>query len=80
MMWFKLLYFMRLFKNTGYLIRMVLEVIYGMRVFLLFLLIAIFAFSDAFLSLSLESGDQAFAGEGLASAVLYTYRLTLGDF
>ena len=71
---------MRLFKNTGYLIRMIIEVMYGMRIFLLFLLIAIFAFSDAFLSLSLESGDKAFAGTGFAASVLNTYRLTLGDF
>ena len=31
LMWFKFMYFLRIFKNTGYLIRMVLDVVYDMR-------------------------------------------------
>jgi len=59
-MWFKLLYVMRIFKNTGYLVRMIVEVIYDMGIFLLILLITILAFGDTFLRLSLanEEDDQ----------------------
>jgi len=51
-MWLKLLYFMRIFKNTGYLIRMIITVIYDMGSFLLVLLIGIMAFADSFLSIA----------------------------
>jgi hypothetical protein len=56
-MWLKLLYFLRIFKQTGYLIRMIMTVIVDMRHFFLVLFIAITAFSDAFLSIS--NGNQA---------------------
>lgn len=50
--WLKLLYFMRIFKNTGHLIRIIVDVIYDMRHFLLVLFITILAYSDALSSLS----------------------------
>jgi hypothetical protein len=46
---------MRIFKETGYYIRMITYVIYDMRFFLLILFIAMLAFGDAFLSLSLAN-------------------------
>jgi len=52
-MWFKFLYFLRIFKNTGYLIRMIVEVIIDMKNFFLVLFITIAAFGDAFLRISL---------------------------
>ena len=52
-MWMKFLYFLRIFKSTGYLIQMIIEVVYDMRVFMVILLVTIVAFSDAFLSISL---------------------------
>jgi hypothetical protein len=51
LMWLKLLYFFRMNKYTGYLIRMIVKVIYGMRIFMLVLVITIVAFADAFISL-----------------------------
>lgn len=51
-MWLKLLYFFRIFKNTGYMIRMIITVIGDMKYFFLVLLIAIIAFSDSMLSIS----------------------------
>ena len=51
-MWFKFLYFFRIFKSFGYLTRLILLVIYDMRHFLCVLFITIVAFSDAFLTLS----------------------------
>jgi hypothetical protein len=54
-MWFKFLYFLRIFKSTGYLIRMIFEVIKDMRNFFLVLLITIAAFGDSFLRISLAN-------------------------
>ena len=54
-MWFKVLFFLRLFKPTGYLIRMIVLVIVDMKSFLLVLTITIVAFGDSFLSLSLAN-------------------------
>lgn len=51
LMWLKLLYFCRIYKSTGYLIRMIVKVVFGMRVFLLVLLITILAVADAFVSI-----------------------------
>jgi hypothetical protein len=52
-MWFKFLYFLRIFKSTGYLIRMIIEVCIDMKNFFLVLFITIAAFGDAFLRISL---------------------------
>lgn len=54
-MWIKLLYFLRIFRSTGYLIRMIVEVLSDMGIFLLVLLITLTAFGDAFLRLSLAN-------------------------
>ena len=51
-LWLKFLYFLRIFKTTGYLIRIIVEVIIDMRNFLLIMLLTIIAFADAFRSIS----------------------------
>lgn len=80
-MWFKFLYFLRIFKNTGYLIRMIIQVCYDMRHFFLVLLITIIAFSDSFLSLSLaNTSDETQFVKTLPESIVYTYRLILGDW
>lgn len=80
-MWFKFLYFLRIFKNTNYLIRMIFTVIYDMRSFFLVLLITIVAFGDSMLSLALanEPGEDQFV-TNLLDAIIFTYRIILGDF
>jgi len=52
-MWMKFLYFLRIFKETGYLIRMIIEVIKDMRNFFLVLLITVAAFGDSFSTIAL---------------------------
>jgi hypothetical protein len=79
-MWFKFLYFMRIFKNTGYLIRMIFEVIYDMRFFFLVLFVTITAFSDSFLSISLANEGEHVFVDNLPNAIVYTYRMILGDW
>lgn len=51
-MWFKFIYFLRCTSRTGWLVRMIVEVIKDMGSFLLVYLITIMAFSDAFYSMS----------------------------
>ena len=81
-MWLKLLYIMRLFKQTGYLIRMIVEVIADMGIFLFLLFITVLAFGDSFLRLAKgnEEEEAQFSGDNFVMSVLYAYRLILGDF
>ncbi|CDW71088.1 wd-40 repeat protein [Stylonychia lemnae] len=57
-MWIKLLYFLRIFKSTGYLIRLIVEVVTDMGIFLLVLLITLTAFGDCLLRLSLSNNPE----------------------
>jgi len=57
-MWLKFLYFLRIFKGTGYLISLIIEVISDMKVFLSILLITLFAFGHCFLILSLNNDES----------------------
>lgn len=85
-MWFKFLYFFRIYDKTGYLIRTIIEVIIDMRYFFLLLFITIAAFGDSFLRISL--GNIEVEGEdntapftyNFIDSVLFTYRMILGDF
>ena len=57
-MWIKLLSVLRVFEKTGYLIRMIHEVIIDMGVFLLILLITVTMFGDTFMRLSDGNEDE----------------------
>lgn len=82
--WIKLLYFMRIYKSTGFLIRIIISVIVDMRYFIFLLLTTVLAFGDAFQSLAKtnknsENEDDVFVS-GFIMSFLYTYRMILGDF
>lgn len=80
-MWFKFLYFLRIFTSFGYLIRMIVEVIKDMRNFFLVLFITIAAFGDSFLALSLGNKEESERfTTGFTDSLIYTYRMILGDF
>lgn len=89
-MWFKFLYFFRLLKETGYLIRMIMEVISDMRYFMLVMLITICAFGNATLVLVTGYPESAVGDDGVAydprfisswiGCVKYTYEVILGGF
>lgn len=51
-MWFRLLYFMRSIEHFSYFIRMLLFVMWKIRIFLIILSIAVLGFADTFYSLS----------------------------
>jgi hypothetical protein len=66
-MWFKLLYYLRMFTNTGYLVRSIIKIIEDMGSFMLMYIIAIFAFSQAWYVVSNyhekyipDTGDQIY--------------------
>jgi hypothetical protein len=79
--WLKLLYFLRIFKNTGYYIRTIIEVIVDIKYFLLMLLLTVVAFGDSMRQIS-ESNipSNEFMGDNIFSAVGFVYRMVLGDF
>ena len=60
-MWFKFLYFFRIFEPTAYLIRMIVTVIASMKYFFLVLAVTIIGFGNAFLVISM--GNPELEGE-----------------
>ena len=62
-LWLKLLYFLRIFKSTGYYIRTIIEVIMDIKYFLLMLVLTIVAFGDSMRQISeSNTSDNAFMG------------------
>jgi hypothetical protein len=79
LMWMKLLYFLRIFRSTGYLVRTLTDVIYDMKVFLLILFIVYFGFGEAFLRLSEKSDPETQFIMNYAYCWVYAFRLSVGD-
>lgn len=79
-MWLKFLYFLRIFKSTGYLTRIIRDVIFQMRHFLMLLILTIVAFSDSLnqISSSSKKGHEPIKG-GFLGAFDYTYQTILGN-
>lgn len=79
-MWLKFLYFLRIFRNTGYLIRMIVEVIKDMRNFFLVILITITAFGESFLRISMgnKNENERFT-DGFIDSIIYAYSMVLGN-
>lgn len=82
-MWFKFLYFFRIFKSFGYLIRLMILVIADMKDFLVVLFFTLVAFGDTFLTISngnkpgMETEPFVY---GFTDAIIYTYLIILGSF
>ena len=82
-MWLKLLYFLRLFAPTAALIRMIVEIIKDISIFLIVFLIGVVGFANALFILSYNlSADNFdyFAHGNFILAVIYSYRQGLADF
>jgi hypothetical protein len=58
LLWIKLLYFFRIFDQTGFLISAIISVIQDMKAFLLILLVALLAFGDSFKVMSLSNPEK----------------------
>lgn len=79
-MWFKLLYFLRIFSEFSYLIRLIVQVIFDMRHFLAVFFITIVAFGDSFYSLSLANKPADYFVHGFWDSILFTYNMILGNY
>ena len=85
LMWMKLLYFLRLFLPTLYMIRMIVEVFYDIYAFTIVLALTIFAFGNSLYILAdnaLIAGNYTetpFDGENnYLVAQVYSYSIALG--
>ena len=63
----------------GYLVRMINTVLWDMRVFLFILFIIYFSFGEAFLRISEASTPESSFIINYGHALVYTFRLSLGD-
>lgn len=78
--WLKLLYFLRIFKETGYLVRIIIQVVIDMRYFLLVLGLTFVAFGDAMNAINTSNEDEdKFTGDFWPESILFIYRMGLGD-
>jgi hypothetical protein len=89
-LWLKLFYFLRLFKPTSSFIRMIVEMFYDIRIFLLIFFIGILSFSNLiyimdFIKLEKEGEDGGIeevgiTGENYFDSFVYIYATGLGEF
>jgi len=87
LMWFKLFYWMRLFKPFSAFIRMITEIMKDIQVFLIMLLISLGAFANIIFVLNLNREDSGTApiydnlvGFAPADSMIHAYLTGLGDF
>jgi hypothetical protein len=80
-LWLKLLYFLRIFKSTGYYIRTIVEVVKDMRYFLMMLLLTFTAFGDSMRQISSSNPEgKDFIDGTFFTGIAFIYRMVLGDF
>jgi hypothetical protein len=80
LLWLKLLYFLRIYESTGYLIRIIISVCVDMRYFLFILFLTIMAFGDALRAISTSNLPQHQFIVYWWQSFAYVYRMILGDF
>jgi hypothetical protein len=66
-------------------VRMILEIMYDMRYFAFILIIGIFGFANGFYLLAIndagyENNDKWFVGDNFLLAMVYSFRMGIGDF
>ena len=78
--WSKMLYFFRVFRNFGHLIKTIMEVLIDMKVFVVILSMSMLAFSGTFFILAQNNkGDKVFV-DSYPESVRMTFELMLGGF
>jgi len=88
LLWFKFLYFLRIFENFGFLIRAIIQVMKDMQFFIVILLLVTIAFGDSFKVMNVANADgQGFISDSITPtfsnflrAVNYSYLIGLGEF
>jgi hypothetical protein len=79
LLWSKAFYFLRIWTETAYIAKMVGQVGYDMKVFLLITAIAHSALGQVFLFISMASGKYAFV-DTIFSGFRASWQSGLGDF
>ncbi|CDW78608.1 wd-40 repeat protein [Stylonychia lemnae] len=79
-LWINLLYFCRIFRRTGHLIQMIIEVVKDMKYFLGIVFLTLMSFSGAFFILSKNNDDTKEFITSFFESNAFVYRLILGDF
>jgi len=74
-MWIKIFYFLRIFRNTGYFVNMLLRVVSSSRVFFLLYVLILCAFGCTFFIMSPAGPDYT-----ITSYFSYTFMLSIGDY
>lgn len=76
----KLLYFLRIFRMYGHLIKTIVEVVVDMKVFMVILLMSLLTFAGSFYILAQNNkGDDVFI-ESYVDSLLKLFELMLGSF
>jgi hypothetical protein len=76
----RLMYFLRIFPSTAPIVRIVIDVTYDIRYYLMVLFICIFGIMSSLYSISCSSPKGNEIATGLFSYFIYSYKLALGDF
>ena len=82
-MWLKLLLYLRLFAPFAAFLRMIVVIFRDTSVFGVLFMIAIFGFANTFYILAISEDRELMeiiTGDNFAKAVVFSYRLALGDF
>ncbi len=78
-MWIRFLYFFRIFRNTGYYIRMLVTVIQDIKYFIFVFVLTIFAMSHAYF-IFLKNNSKTNGFDRVTDSIAYVYKIALGDY
>lgn len=73
-------YFLRIFDNSSHLVRIIVEISSDIKYFLAVLWIGVVGFGVSFFVLSNNNDDDKQFIDGFLESILYSYRITIGDF
>ena len=76
----KLLYFLRIFRMYGHLIKTIVEVVVDMKVFMVILLMSLLTFAGSFYILAKNNKDDEVFIESYIDSLLKLFELMLGSF
>mmetsp|Transcript_14198 Transcript_14198/g.10249 ORF Transcript_14198/g.10249 Transcript_14198/m.10249 type:complete len:279 (+) Transcript_14198:1896-2732(+) len=79
LIWFRMLYFFRIFRGTGYYIRMVIEVISDLMNFMIIFAIVVLAFAHSFLILERNNSSGPLI-PGMWDSLIISYMTPMGDY
>mmetsp|Transcript_33818 Transcript_33818/g.32924 ORF Transcript_33818/g.32924 Transcript_33818/m.32924 type:complete len:191 (+) Transcript_33818:1407-1979(+) len=79
LIWFRLLYFFRIFRGTGYYIRMVIEVIIDLGNFMIIFVIVVVAFGHSYLILERNNSTGPLIS-GMWNSVILSYMMPMGEY